>query len=65
MVRDLLAVLGVEGLQSSEDHEAVSQRQKSAILPLGIVCGRLGLLPMLPLVGAFGQEPPHEATVLV
>ena len=50
--RELLAVLGLIGHRPSEDHEAAIQRQKSIVLPLGVVCGRLGLLPMLPLIGA-------------
>ena len=63
--RKLLAVLGVIGRRPSEDHEAAIQRRKSTILPLDIVCGRLRVLPVLPLVGASGQEPLHEAAILV
>ena len=54
-VRKLLAVLGVIGRWPPEDHEAAIQHQKPIVLPLGVVCGRLRLLPMLPLL-----EPPDK-----
>ena len=65
MACKLLAVLGVVGHRPSEDHEAALQHRKSAVHPLGVICGRLGLLPMLPLIGVSGQELLHEVIVLV
>ena len=63
--RKLLVALGVVDRRSSEDHKAAIQRRKSTVLSLGVVCGWLGLLPMLSLVGASRQEPLHEDVVLV
>ena len=65
MGRKLLAVLGVIGYRPFKDQEAAIQCWKATIVPLGVIYGRLGVPPMLPLVGASGQEPLHEATVLV
>ena len=41
------------------------QHQKATVPPIGIIRGWLGVLPMLPLVGVFRQEPLHEVAVLV
>ena len=43
---DLLAALGVVGSRPSEDDEAAT------VLPLGVVRGWVGVLPVLPFVGA-------------
>ena len=56
VTRKLLVALGVVGHRPSEDHEAAIQRQKATILPLGVIYGQLGVPPMLPLIGAFGQD---------
>ena len=38
---------------------------KATILPLGAIRGWVGVLPVLPYVGAPRQEPLHEVIVLV
>jgi len=61
---DLLAAFGVVGRRSSEDHEAVVRCWKAIVLLLGVVRSGGRFLPLLPFVGASGQELPHEAAVL-
>ena len=47
---ELLAVLGVIGHRTSEDHEAAIQCRKAAVIPLNDVCGRLGVPLCSPLL---------------
>ena len=52
MAFKLLAALGVIGRRPSEDHETAIQRRKAIVVPLNVIRRQLGVLPMLPLVGA-------------
>ena len=61
---DLLMVFGVIGRRSSEDHKAAVWCWKATVLLLGVIRSGGRFLPLLPLVGASGQELLHEAVVL-
>ena len=63
--RELLAVVGVVGCRSSEDHETAIQCRKVAVFPLGVIYSWDRILPVFPFVGASRQESLHEVVVLV
>ena len=61
---DILTAFGVIGRRASEDHKAAVWHWKVVVLLLSVVRSGGRFLPLLPFVGAFGQEFPHEAVVL-
>ena len=63
-------IKGDGGLRPSEEGRCghlgrIDLATRKLLKALGIVCRWLGLLPMLPLIGATGQELLHEGIVFV